>query len=550
MAAETAFSGTAVAPASGGTRASWLGGRTAFAGIFLLYLVVRLLVWRAAGVVEDHGSISQLYHAKAFVSRDLGQILGLEPDTTPFYPITVALFSLPGWSLETAARLCSLAFSLLLFFAVLQIGRRIAGAPATAAGLLLLSLNPVLAKLAPAILTEPSYIATVYVGLWLFWRQYQRPTPAAAAGLGIVFGLAFLNRIEAVLFLGAIPVFQLLHHLGNRAGAYGRGALVKWALVYAACFAALAAPQIWWVSSRMGQLAINGRQVWSQVMVQEGKSYEEQVYGLDYSPAVINLTYLQAHPEAMKTGRVALRDVPGLYGRLIATNTRDLLGSKLGALLGAAACVLAVLGLGALVVRGRRADALIATGFFAVTLAGPLLHNVVLRHIIVIAPLALLLAGIGAWEGAGWVAARLRVPRVAIAVGALLVVVVGWIAPLRTVLRGAACNREYCAEAIARASRAIRESGLPDSPKIAGRKQYIAYYAGGTPVPLPYTDYDGLVRYLHSNEVTYLYLERAQLGSYPFLTTFDQRAPADFALLDRQVDAAGRVSELYRVRRS
>jgi hypothetical protein len=527
----------------------WLDHPALIAGLLLLYIALRALVWRAAGVVEDHGSISQLYHAMAFLSLDAQQILGLEPDTTPFYPVITALFSVPGWSLETAARLASFAFSLLLFFAVLQIGRRIAGPGATVAALLLLCLNPVLVKLAPAILTEPSYIATVYVGLWLYWRQYQLPTVRRAVGLGLVFGLAFLNRIEAVLFLGAIPTFQLVHYLGSRAPSYSRATLARWSVAFAATFAALAAPQVWWVSHRMGQVAINGRQVWSQVMVQEGKSYEEQVYGLDFSPDVINLTYLQANPEAMKTGRVGVRELPARYGRLIVENTRDLLGNKLGALLGPAACVFLLIGLAVLVVRGQRADALISAGFFAVTLAGPLLHNVVLRHIIVIAPLALLIAGIGIWEAARWAAFRTGAPQWAVAAAGVLLVGAGWAPALRTALRGADCNREYCAETIARASRIIR-SERAAGPRIAARKQYLAYYAGGSPVPLPYADYAALVRYLAANNVTYLYLERWQIASYPFITHFSQHAAADFTLLDRQVDGAGRVSELYRVGRS
>ena len=521
--------------------------RPALAAIALVYLLLRLLVWRGAALVEDHGSISQLFRAQAFLSLDPWRIAALEPDTTPFYPVFVGLFSLPGWSLETAARLCSLGFSLFLFYAVLKIGLRIAGSEATLAGLLLLSLNPVLARLSPAILTEPSYIGTVYGGLWLFWRQYDRPSLGAAVGLGILFGLAFLNRVEAMLFLPAVPVFQLVHYLGARPARYGRATLVKWGLSYVVSFAALAAPQVWWVSDQMGRLAINGRQVWSQVLVREGKSYEEQVYGLDYSPAVINLTYLQAHPEAMPQEPSSQRSLPARYARLLVENGRDLVGDKLRSLLGLAPCLFFLIGLTALVFRGRRADALIAIGFFTVTLAGPLLHNVVLRHIIVIAPLALLIAGLGIAETAGWIERRTRLPRLAVGGLTLLLIAFGWLPALRRAVGGAACNSEYCADAVQRAGRIVREMEPRGTPKVAARKQYLAYFAGGSPVPLPYADYDGLIRYLAANEVNYLYLERWQIESYPFMRTFDRRASADITLLDRQADGQGRISELYRV---
>ena len=555
MASETHTSETVTPPSPGAGRSDLANGRSpagwerpAVLAIALLYVALRALVWRGASLVEDHGSISQLFRAQAFLTLDVHRIGGLEPDTTPFYPAFLALFSLPGWSLETAARLCSLTFSLLLFYAVLQIGRRIAGREAALAGLILISLNPVLTRLGPAILTEPAYIATVYLGLWLFWRQYDRPALTDAIALGLVFGLAFLNRVEALLFLAAIPVFQLVHYVGTRPRRYDRPALAKWAVAFGVSFAAVAGPQVWWVSQQMGRLAINGRQVWSQVLVQEGKSYEEQVYGLDYSPGVINLTYLQSHPEAMPSGPASQPSLPARYFRLIVENSRELFAHKLGALLGAGACAFLLVGLASLFLRRQQADALIAIGFFAVTLTGPLLHNVVLRHIIVIAPLALLIGGLGITETAQWIARRTAVPRQAVMALALVLLGAGWAPALRQTFRGPVCNAEYCADSIHRAAQVVK-TNAQGTPVVAARKQYLAYFAGGSPVPLPYTDYEGLVRYLGANGVDYLYLERWQIGSYPFMRTFEERASADFGLLDRQTDALGRTSELYRVSR-
>jgi len=522
----------------------------ALLGILLLYLILRGLAWHSAALVEDHGSISQLVRAKVFLTFDLRQIAALEPDTTPFYPLSVAIFSLPGWPVDTAARLCSFTFSLLLFFTVAKLGARIAGPWATAAGLLLLSLNPILVRLSPAILTEPSYVATVYLGLWLFWSQYDRPTVGKAAGLGLVFGLAFLNRIEAVLFLPAIPVFQAVHYLGARERGYGGRRLAGWVLAFVICFAMVAAPQVWWVSRQMGRLAINGRQVWSEVMVQTDQRYEGQIYGLDYSPSVINLTYLQAHPEAMPKKASRQAPLPLRYGRLLVENGKDLAGDKLRMLIGYFACILFVFGLGVLTLRGQRAEVLLVLGFLAVTLAGPLLHNVVVRHIVVIAPLMLLIGGIGVVELArrlaSWTGGRTLAARWA---AALLLLAAGlWAPALRRALHRETCNREYCVETMDQMSpivRSAREQGRP--PRVAARKQYLAYFAGGAAVPLPYADYDRLVRFLKANRADYLFLERWQIQGYPFVAAFGERSAADFTLLDRHTDPQGRTSELYRL---
>ena len=527
------------------------GAGSAIIAVFLLYLLLRVLAWRAAVLVEDHGSISQLVRAKVFLTFDLRQIAALEPDTTPFYPLSVAFFSLPGWSLETAARLCSLAFSAGLFFALMKLGQRIAPLWAVVAGLVLLSLNPVLVRLSPAILTEPSYIATVYVGLWLFWSQYDRPTLGKAAVLGLIFGLAFLNRVEALLFLAAVPVFQAMHYFGARERSYSARHLEAWVLAFVAGFVILAAPQVGWESQRMGRFAINGRQVWSEVLVQKDQQYERQIYGLDYSPFVVNLTYLQAHPVAVQqTDAPAGKPIALRYLHLVLENLKDLGRHQLPLLIGVVGCTLFVLGLWALAARGQQADALLVIGFIAVTLAGPLVHDVEVRHILVMAPLMLLVAGIGAVSLAARLSSWAGRRQAALVAALLLLLVIGsWGPALGRAFRRQTCNYEYCVDTMARASQIARASGreLGRPPRVSARKQYLAYFSGGTAIALPYTDYDGLVRYLRANGADFVFLEKWMIGSYPFVADFGNRAPGDFTLLDREIDRQGRTSELYRL---
>jgi hypothetical protein len=520
--------------------------------VLAVYLALRVAAWHSTVLVEDHGSISQFVRAGAFLSLDPSRIYALEPDTTPFYPLGVALFSLPGWSLETAARLCSLVFSVGLFAAVAALGKRLWDGWAALAALLLLAVNPVMAGLSYAIITEPSYIATVYVGLALFWWQMDRPTPLRAAALGLVFGLAFLNRVEGLLFLGAVVLAQAVHFAWIGRRTYAWRTLAGWTVAYVVAFALVAAPQIWWVSRRMGQFAINGREVWSVVLVQrDGKSYEQKVYGLDYSPREINLEYLQRHPEAF--AKLYTSPSPRRYARLAVRNAEELYRVQLAGLVGPVALVLAGAGLLAMVQRGRGLQAFLLVGFVAVGLVGPLLHNVVMRHVAVVAPAILLLAGVGIRElaegalgsgragGRRWGAAF---------VGLAGVAAIGWLPQLRGLFSRETCNREYCDGAIrqaARTARAVADSVGKVKPIVASRKQYLPYAAGGETLPLPATDLPGLVRYLSLNHADFAYFERWQLGDRAFAdATTDELRAHGLVLLERTTDARGRVSELYR----
>lgn len=83
-----------------------------------IYLLIRVIAWTNSTVVEDHDSITYLNIAKAFLNIDINTISKLDPDKTYFYPFFISLFSMPGWSLETGARIASLVFSIGLFFCI------------------------------------------------------------------------------------------------------------------------------------------------------------------------------------------------------------------------------------------------------------------------------------------------------------------------------------------------------------------------------------------------------------------------------------------------
>src|SRR4030095_4590327 len=113
--------------------------RVLFFGIFVVYLVLRLIAWRDTVLVEDHDSLVYLDQIEIFRTLDLEKILSMPGFTTQFYPLAASLLSWPGWSAETSALLCSMLFSLLLFLSVVGIGHRISGTGETAFGLIILT---------------------------------------------------------------------------------------------------------------------------------------------------------------------------------------------------------------------------------------------------------------------------------------------------------------------------------------------------------------------------------------------------------------------------
>ena len=89
-----------------------------FAGPLVLFIILRLLAWRNVTELEYHDSVTYLGYIKDFT---LLNFTASDPDSTPFYPFFSALFSLPGWSLEVGARLCSLVFSVGIFILIIEL---------------------------------------------------------------------------------------------------------------------------------------------------------------------------------------------------------------------------------------------------------------------------------------------------------------------------------------------------------------------------------------------------------------------------------------------
>src|SRR4030065_261983 len=365
-------------------------------GILALYIALRALAWKNTTLLEGTDSTSYLRYITLFLEKpSVDHVLNLDPDFSPFYPFFAALFSLPGWSPEIGARLCTFVFSIGLFFAVAGIGKRMAARPTQIAiGLLLLCFPPVLISMSFSVLTEPSYLATIYLGLWLFLAQHKAPTLGKAALLGVVFGLSFLNRLEGIIFLAVIPFFQLLHYFLDKQRSYNLKHFAVWTLVFSTVFVALIAPQIWRVSEKMGSFALNGRQVYSIIMNNpDGKSLEEKLFGLDFSDSETNIAHLRVHHEPVKIMAANIR--PSQYAIRFLQNVSNFYRVDAAQLLSPLAIVFFAFGLMAMYLSGRLYEILFSLTFIGATLVPPFLHAPMTVHVAMILPLVVLIAGTG-----------------------------------------------------------------------------------------------------------------------------------------------------------
>ena len=526
--------------------------------LLLIYLVTRCFAWSRTLIIDKHDSISYLSHAKLFLHLDFDAIINLNPDSLLFYPFSIAICSLPGWSVETGARLCSFLSSLILLMAFWGISKRLTDRTTMLVAFLLIALNPVLVFLSVKIITEPTYIALVYVGLWLYMTQYKSPLYVKSAFMGLIFGLSFICRTEGIIYLAVIPFFQCIHYLISGRKIYKFRKLAVWAIIYVVCFSAVAIPQVWNVSSKMGRLAINGRQAWIQIFnMADGKSNEEKLRGLDYSPKMINLRYIQSHPNALSGYKSAngYKHYRKL-ARKLKFNINDFLKNQLNIMIGPLGAVFFCIGLLWFINRKKHFELMLISSFILLNLVPPIMHDVEMRHIAIIIPVLLLVEGIGVvylYRSTSSIKKIFAVRFLVILLFLFHLAAVSFYPLMKEYRHPNTYHPDYDPNDFkepVKIARQIATNDYQHSFNVSARKMYFAYFAGGLQIPIPYTTYQGLVKYCELNKIDFVFLQHRLISGYPFLSDFiNKRKQADFSLLYSSIDRWGGKIELYRFNR-
>lgn len=495
--------------------------------VFLLYAGLRLVSWHNTVLLADTDSMTYLTGLDAFYTWDWNEISQLNADHTPFYPALGSLAKLLTGDSQAAAELVSFIFSLILVVAIGLLAREWGGNVSALLAMLVLAINGMMIELSVAVLTEISYIAVIYVGFYILWRQLKRLDfrLRIAIILGFVFGLAFLNRIEGLLYVIAVPatVFLLGFILRARDDRPAGTRFVAWNVVYILVFLVLITPQILHVSNKMGALAINGRVAWMVMWnAMPDRSSNATTFGLDFADDEVNVHYIRSNYREVreKVGSGA-RGVSALKERLKGAlrNFDRIYRSLIGDQVTPLGFTMAVVGLVAMFQFGNYLAVGYATFLAIALLAGPLVQPALYaRHFSALIPLLCVLQGVGIKYTAEAIAQRGHryLSSFAVLVIALTTVLVAaQMFPLKEALTPMQQNKEYDPEFLAEPIKII--NARADISRIAAQRRYIAYFSGIDFVDAPYTDYDKMVCYLLAKNVDTLYVDFQRLAEYPYI---------------------------------
>lgn len=516
---------------------------------------LRIFCWVHVNSFEDNDSISYLNTSISLLSNNWKQT---DADATLLYPALIAFFHVLGLGVETAARSVSFVSAIALFFVVYLIGKKIAGTKEVLIALALLAFNPFLINLSVSVLSEPLYIALIYIGFLLLQNFVSQPTVLKGLLLGIVFGLSFIDRTEGIIFLVVIPLVMVVYFIFRWKNNYTASKVILWLSLFIVGFSILAAPTILRVSEKMGSFSINGRTAWMKILKnQDGKTYDQKIYGLDYSPREINLYYLQTHPKDLNNITTLKRADSDLanYATMFYKQFQILIGYRLIELLGFFVIIFGGIGFYHLIYNKELSSIFLIVTLLAAVLVPPLLHNVVLRHIAIIVPIILLLGGIGINRVSIIVEnffPNERLEKILqgrvhlIIIGLIIFVSLGQLhASLLHPSQDVDYNPNSYVGPLKTIHREIKKSEI-HKPKILSRKSFFPYMAGAQRLSIPYADYDKLVKYCKLNNADYLFLNYSLVQNFPFLNVFNKGYLEDFKLLYSRISPNGEKIELYK----
>lgn len=498
--------------------------RRAVLALLALSLGLRV-AWFAVGpaAIESEGA----YYARVGenLARGRGYVgireAGLQILYPPLYPASIALGVRAGLPAETAGRLVSLLFGSVFPLLALALARALYGERAGWFAGLLAAVHPLLVALSAAVLTESVYLTLLLAAILLTVRSLTSGSARAAAGAGLVLGLAYWTRPEALALAGAFAFVLAASRMPGARGALARGAAAAVAFLGVALLYAVP------LSLHVGAFRLEAKSPESVAFLRRhwaGESETQIYFSVDSDlrdtgiSNVSNLDMIRNTAPASpgERWRLALpgvkRNLPRFFAWLLVKRS---LGVPVLSLLAA---------LGFLSAGFTRRRIWLEAPLLAVVLLNlvtfsswPYLHE---RFIFPV-----LVPGV-VWAGAGLAVLRDRLPRrwgaplggagryrgaEAIAL-ALVVATSAWGVSRADEVSESWARRNVAARRIGERLRA----DLGDRLRLTDTQPTIAYYAGAVLVPFPWTDAETAVRYLDARRPDLVVVRRSAGPSLPY----------------------------------
>lgn len=506
--------------------------------ILLVAFLVRVY-WavRYTAVIENEGAVYASLAAHLASGKGYTSVFGADKflNFPPLYPILIASLLPFTGDAEWAARLVSVIAGTLVTVPAYLVALTLYGRVTALVTAIVIALHPLLVGYSAAVYAESTYLLFLMLGMYCALQAQELRSYVWCALAGIIFGLAYLVRVEGLMLpAAAIPLLLIPNwrRLGRAAIASG---------VLLASFLIVGAPYIAFLWAETGKLRFEAKGLVFFVILRRmmsGLSYLEAAYGLN-SDLREGGPFLQPWLSIMQSSTYSVSDV---LSYLIETDRQHLVSifqtltdRRFGSPL---LIVMVVLGL--LRSSWDRAritrEALILSIFACLIGSYLMVQWLPTRYLVMALALLLVWAAKGIQEFSDWLRETLRslvgivaestMPVTTTVAQALLIA-----ALLLIALPGARQEPEL-ASGFATA-RTTKEAGLwlrhtsPGPKTIMDVSSVFSFYADGTHLYLPYCDGATALRYFAKKKPDFIVMSSRTSSVRPYLRTWIEKGIPD-----------------------
>jgi hypothetical protein len=479
---------------------------------------------------------------------------GTQLNFSPLFPLLIAALSFFLPTAELSARVLNILLGSALVVPMFKLADQIYSRKVAQIVAMFIALHPLLVARSTMGCSETPYLTLIMTGVYLVARWFKARAVGTAILPGLVFGLAYLIRPEAMIFVGVFAAAILAGQLVSRSS---RSMLIP-ALSLVITFALVASPYVAFLSFKSGKFRVEGKGAISYALGIRAKAGMRPVeagdkIGDDLSPQGV---YMKPYYEVLNETSPTLGDLVVYVLDAVPGNVKEIC-KTLATSQPQGAPVLFVLVVVGFIgsVRDRRQrfyQGILLLSALSVVLALLSVREFYPRFFHPFMGLLLLWASKGAEQlydwSCNWFPFVFRKPGLSQISGLVLpyaAVFLVLAVSFRAVRKQPEFKQPMLTERKISGQWLARES--PGSKSIMSSSSIPAYYAGGSLMYLPYTSSAVALRYIYKKKPDFIVLLELRKRSLPYLAQwFDRGIPDQSAkLIYDQSDGQERV-KIYR----
>ena len=509
--------------------------------VIAVLLIALLALGLRIGWLQKHTGIIE--HEGAYYAR-LGENLatgvgwiglhfeGEQFFYSPGYPLLIAPVRLIVRDAEFAGRLVSLAFGSALVVAVFLLASDLYDRRVGYLAAALVALHPVLVGMSTTVNSEPTYFCLLFAGVFFVRRAVTSRRRWCAVVSGILLGLGYLTRAEALL-IATIGIFWVLISGWKKQ----RLASAQLAGLLLAAFAFVASPYVLYLAKSTGQFHLEAKSASNFAygqMILSGKSSSEANFGIDPDLTPRGLD-MRTSLEVLRTTKVKPTSVVRFLLGGIRRNGKALIGGLLTnkAIGGVPLMALVALGLFGTAWNANRAANEVFLFALFVCLVVPLFSLIFFddRYLVVFLIPLIIWAAKGLTELSNWsgeTARTLGLNQGLIASTQAVIVLFATATLFALTWQGVKEFAPLVSEdAALRLVGQEMKDRFPPRPRILDTGPYIAFYSGGTYGPFPFCDEETALKFIRTQNVDFLILRQNRGADLSYYNKWEREGIPD-----------------------